>query len=278
VRGEKSLPSNSQMTSTMAQVTGFPQQDRIRVLAADNTSMNTQLLVEALARDEQIDMAGSPSKASEILAWTKKERPDVALVSSRQGDDSASGFALCREICAISPNTRVVMLLDSSERVAVIEAFRAGARGVFSRTESLKSLAKCILCVHKGQVWASSEELHYLLEAVSEPMPMRFATVGGKPLLSARELDVVRCVAEGLSNREIAQRLTLREHTVKNYLFRIFDKLGVSSRVEVVLYALSGGTPASRSTLGTNATASKKVAATAPVVANNPASLRALRP
>jgi DNA-binding CsgD family transcriptional regulator len=102
--------------------------------------------------------------------------------------------------------------------------------------------------------------------------------VGGKPLLSARELDVVRCVAEGLSNREIAQRLTLREHTVKNYLFRIFDKLGVSSRVEVVLYALSGGTPTSRSTLGTNATASKKVAATAPVVANNPASLRALRP
>ena len=56
-------------------------------------------------------------------------------------------------------------------------------------------------------------------------------------LLSSREIDVVRCVVEGLSNREIAQRLTLTEHTVKNYLFRIFDKLGVSSRVEVVLYA-----------------------------------------
>jgi DNA-binding NarL/FixJ family response regulator len=131
--------------------------------------------------------------------------------------------------------------------------------------------------VHKGQVWASSEELHYLLEAVTEPMPMRFATVAGKPLLSARELDVVRCVAEGLSNREIAQRLTLREHTVKNYLFRIFDKLGVSSRVEVVLYALSGGTPASRTALATSAP-TKKVAATAPVVTSNPASLRALRP
>jgi DNA-binding CsgD family transcriptional regulator len=67
---------------------------------------------------------------------------------------------------------------------------------------------------------------------------MKFVNASGDSLLSAREVDVVRCVAEGLSNREIAQRLTLREHTVKNYLFRIFDKLGVSSRVEVVLYAL----------------------------------------
>jgi len=67
---------------------------------------------------------------------------------------------------------------------------------------------------------------------------MSFLSANGDALLSARELDVVRCVAEGLSNREIAQRLSLREHTVKNYLFRIFDKLGVSSRVEVVLYAL----------------------------------------
>src|SRR5439155_4246730 len=104
----------------------------------------------------------------------------------------------------------------------------------------LKLLGKCILCVHQGQVWASSDELLYLLAAVAQPVPMRFTSVTGNSLLSARELDVVRCVAEGLSNREIASRLTLREHTVKNYLFRIFDKLGVSSRVEVVLYALSG--------------------------------------
>ena len=269
---------NSPKASTMAQLTSLPQQDRIRVLAADNTSMNTQLLVEALTRDEQIDMAGSPAKAADILTWTKKERPDVALVSSRQGDDIASGFALCREICASSPNTRVVMLLDSSERTGVVDAFRSGARGVFCRTESLKLLAKCIVCVHQGQVWASSEELHYLLEAVTEPVPLRFATVGGKALLSAREVDVVRCVAEGLSNREIAQRLTLREHTVKNYLFRIFDKLGVSSRVEVVLYALSGGNSPHRTGPTSHTGAGKKDAAHAPVMASNSASLRMLRP
>jgi two-component system nitrate/nitrite response regulator NarL len=224
----------------MAQLTSFPQQDSIRVLAADNTSMNTQLLVEALARAGEFTMAGCASKPAEIPALVQKERPHIALISSRQGDNGAAGFELCRQICSSSPATRVIMLLDSSERSPVIEAFRSGARGVFCRTEPLKLLAKCILCVHGGQVWASSDELHYLLQAIAEPVPLRFHTVGGKALLSTRELDVVQCVAEGLTNREIAQRLTLREHTVKNYLFRIFDKLGVSSRVEVVLYALGG--------------------------------------
>lgn len=222
-------------------LTSFPQHNPIRVLAADSTSMNTQLLVEALARDGQFSMAGAASKPAEILAWVRREHPHVALISVRQGDNSTAGFDLCRDICSGSPTTRVIMLLDSSERTPVVEAFRAGARGVFFRTESLKLLAKCILCVHGGQVWASSGDLHYLLEAVAEPVAMRFCGAGGKALLSARELDVVRCVAEGLTNREIAQRLTLREHTVKNYLFRIFDKLGVSSRVEVVLCALGSG-------------------------------------
>jgi len=253
----------------MAPLTPFLQQNTIRVLAADSTSMNTQMLVEALARDGQFTMTGSPSKPVEILAQTRREHPHIALISARQGDNGTAGFELCRDICSGSPATRVIMLLDSSERTTVIEAFRSGARGVFFRTESLKSLAKCILCVYGGQVWASSGELHYLLEAIAEPVPMRFCGVSGNALLSARELDVVRCVAEGLSNREIAHRLTLREHTVKNYLFRIFDKLGVSSRVEVVLYALSGnGVPRQPSSVRADTVARPQLRPTlAPVVA-----------
>lgn len=222
----------------MAQLTSFPLQDRIRVFAADNTSMNTQLLLEALARDGQFHMASPALRETEVPAAVKRERAQVALISARQGNDSRAGFVISREIRSSSPATRIIMLLDSSDRTQVIEAFRSGARGVFCRTESIKLLAKSIKCVHEGQIWANSNELHFLLEAMSEPVAMSFVSANGKALLSARELDVVRCVAEGLSNREIAQRLSLREHTVKNYLFRIFDKLGVSSRVEVVLYAL----------------------------------------
>jgi len=258
----------------MAQLTSFPQQDRIRVLAADNTSMNTQLLVETLGRDGQFNVASPASKESEILAVLKRERSQVALISARQGADSRGGFGLSREICATSPSTRVIMLLDSSERTPVVEAFRAGARGVFCRTESLKLLAKSIRCVHDGQIWANSNELQFLLESMAEPVPMKFLSASGDALLSAREVDVVRCVAEGLSNREIAQRLTLREHTVKNYLFRIFDKLGVSSRVEVVLYALGNYGAAAKPD---PAPSSNKKETPAPLVARPDSPVRAIR-
>ena len=230
----------------MAHLTALPNQDRLRILAADSTSMSTQLLVEALARDSQFQMIESPTSTAAILPLLKREKPQVAVISAKLVEGGYGAFELIREIRAQLPGTRVVVLLDSSERGAVVEAFRAGAHGVFCRTEPFRLLAKCIQCVHLGQVWASSSELHFLLEALAQPTFANFRTEGGS-LLSAREIDVVRFVAEGLTNREIALRLKLTEHTVKNYLFRIFDKLGVSSRVEVVLYAL-GSNAAQRHT------------------------------
>jgi DNA-binding NarL/FixJ family response regulator len=213
----------------------------IRVLAADSTRMNSQLLASALERDKRFQVLDSVSDVRGFVATIAKERPTVAVISAEIDGDPRKGFEISREVHALNPATRIVMLLDSSERTQVVEAFRAGARGVFSRSESLRSLAKCIYCVSQGQVWANSKELRYLLEALGEALPLRVIDARGAELLSRREQEVVRCVAEGLSNREIAQRLGLTEHTVKNYLFRIFDKLGVSKRVEVVLYAYSLG-------------------------------------
>lgn len=222
----------------MAQfATPMPQTaDRIRVLAADSTHMSSQLLAQALAQNTQFQVTGIEPKAASILAAVADEKPNVVLMSSVL-DESSTGFDLIRRVCSTRPETRVVMLMDTSKRSAVVEAFRSGAHGVFSRTESPKLLAKCICSVHQGQVWANSAELRFLLEALCESEPASAIEAGKEAILSKREQDVVRCVAEGLSNREIASRLGLTEHTVKNYLFRIFDKLGVSSRVEVVLYA-----------------------------------------
>jgi len=224
----------------MSHLTAFPRRDRLRVLAVDSISMSTQLLVEALARDAQFQMIESPSNAADILDLTKREKPHVAVISAKLGEDRAGGLNLLRELRTQTPSPRAITLLDSSERSAVVAAFRAGAQGIFCRTEPFSLLSKCIQCVGAGQVWASGSELQFLLDALTQPALDRFSGKGQSPL-SAREIDVVRCLTEGLSNREIAQRLKLTEHTVKNYLFRIFDKLGVSSRVEVVLYALSGG-------------------------------------
>src|SRR5260370_33198791 len=100
----------------MAPLTPFPPQNTIRVLAADSTSMNTQMLVEALAREGQFAMAGSPVKPAEILSQTRRDHPHIALISARQGDNGTTGFALCRGICSRSPATRGIMLFDSSER------------------------------------------------------------------------------------------------------------------------------------------------------------------
>src|ERR1700683_2117845 len=217
--------------------------EKIRVLAADSTRMSSQLLAEAWAQDRQFEVTGIEPKGSSILEAVAHKKPHVLLVSSALEESPTLGFDLTRQVCASYPDTRVVLLMDTSNRSAVVEAFRCGAQGVFSRTESSKTLARCITNVHQGQVWASSAELCYLIEAFRESAPVRLMDARLEAILSKREQDVVRCVAEGLSNREIARRLKLTEHTVKNYLFRIFDKLGVSRRVEVVLYALNGTSP-----------------------------------
>lgn len=226
----------------MAHAIALPEvSEVIRVLAADATRMNSQLLAAALERDKRFEVLDPVPDARGIIAAVAKQKPAVVVISAELDDDKRKGFEIARELRALHAETRVVMLLDSSERSQVVEAFRAGARGVFCRSESLMSLARCIHCVAEGQIWANSRELRYLLEALGDALPLRVMDTRGAGLLSRREVEVVRCVAEGLSNREIAQRLGLTEHTVKNYLFRIFDKLGVSKRVEVVLYAYSLG-------------------------------------
>jgi DNA-binding NarL/FixJ family response regulator len=98
-----------------------------------------------------------------------------------------------------------------------------------------------IQSVHRGQVWANSEQLQYLIEGITQVPSLRMVNAMGIKLLTPREEQVVALVAGGLSNREVAHELSLSEHTIKKYLFRIFDKLGISSRVELVLYAVSHG-------------------------------------
>ena len=211
--------------------------EALRVLAADSTAMSTQLLVDALGRSGKFEMIECPSDTRALLPLIKKEKPSVAVISAQLEDPKVPISEVIRNIRAETPDTRVILLLDFSEPTAIIGAFRAGAQGVFCRTEPFHLLAKCIQCVARGEVWASRSELQAVLEALAQPALPSSLTLG-TGLLSARETDVVRCVAEGLTNREIAQRLKLTEHTVKNYLSRIFDKLGVSSRVEVLLYAV----------------------------------------
>ena len=165
---------------------------------------------------------------------------DVALITATLADGPLSGFGVLRQICECAPRVKSVILFDSPERHVVVDSFRAGAKGVFCLSQSsFKLLCRCVEQVHAGQIWGNCAELSEVIEAFSQLAPMRVVNADGMRLLTKREEEVVRLVAEGMQNREIAKELNLSEHTIKNYLFHIFDKLGVSSRVELVLYAVS---------------------------------------
>lgn len=213
----------------------------VRVLVADDTRLHTQLLADALRRDGALEVISSDSE--EITARADLRSVDVLLLSSEL-NGPAGGFAVLRELHTSHPHARAVMLLDSSKPELILEAFRAGARGVLSRQDSIEVLNKCVRKVHQGQVWANSQQMELVVEALASSHSPSAVNAQGVEQLSRREMEVVRSVAQGLTNREIAKHLKLSEHTVKNYLFRIYDKLGVSSRVELLFLTLSRSAPA----------------------------------
>ncbi|MFY9855689.1 MAG: response regulator transcription factor [Terracidiphilus sp.] len=212
----------------------------VSVLVASPHVMACELMMEALNRHEHMHVVASATTAQETLEAVRSADLDVALICATLANGPLSGFEVLRQLRECAPDVRLVILLESSDRHLLVDAFRAGVRGVFSLSQSsFKLLCRCVEQVHAGQIWASRHELVEVMEAFSQPPQMPVVNANGVRLLTKREEDVVRLLAEGLQNRDIANKLKLSEHTIKNYLFRIFDKLGVSSRVELVLYAMS---------------------------------------
>lgn len=211
----------------------------IRVLVADNSVINTELLAQAIQKDRHIRVVDVCTSRAEVLQAALRSKPDILLISESLGNRQGGGLEVISELRIGRPDLKPIVLLDCSTPQNVTQAFRAGAKGVFSRNQPVKALCKCIAMVSERQIWATSAELNFLLEALAKVPYLRAPETEAITLLSERERDVVRCLAEGLSNREIGSRLTISQHTVKNYMFRIFEKLGVSSRLELLFFVLS---------------------------------------
>lgn len=203
----------------------------------DTVAMSCRLLADELHRREHYPVAASasPKKVFRLLAAGGFH---IVLVGISSSENSLERIRLLRQIRSLHPEVSTIVLLDGLERSLVVEAFRSGARGVFCRTDSFETLCKCIRRVHEGQVWAGSAELRFLVEALVDDGRPADSSPAGARTLSQREQQITRLVAEGCSNRQISQQLQLSEHTIKNYLFRVFEKLGVATRVELTLYAL----------------------------------------
>ncbi len=208
----------------------------IRVLVADSNHMQSQLLTSALRRRPEFHVNSCELTHNAVLASVGSNPIDLALMNP--GRD----LSVVRSLHLAHPHIRKILLVEISDPNIVANAFRAGARGLFCFTESpFRLLCRCIHCVHEGQLWISNEQLEYLVEGLSQVPSLRVLNSSGFKLLTAREEQVVALVADGLTNRHVARELGLTENTVKKYLFRIFDKVGVSSRVELVLYAVTRG-------------------------------------
>lgn len=209
------------------------------VFVADRTAMGCELLASALERQSQFRVLGWEREFAAAMSAVARLRPQVAVVALDLQDGPASGVSLISALHMGQPDTRAVLLLEATDRNTVIHAFRAGARGVLSRADGVAALRRCVLSVSGGQVWANTNDLNYLLESIMQPTAGPALSENCCKLLTRREREVVQLVADGLSNREIALHMKLSQHTVKNYLFQVFDKIGVSNRVELVLSALS---------------------------------------
>jgi DNA-binding NarL/FixJ family response regulator len=204
-----------------------------RVIVYDTSSLQSELLatgLESLTLGFEIKRARNLESLIDLLSIDPKR---VVVIS----DTSMSGgaFSLARHLRARFQGLSFVFLLQEGRYDRVIEAFRTGARGIVYSNESLSELANCISHVSRGEVWVRGVDLGVVIDGLLKPAT-RVSEVTGRTLLSPREDEISRLVAEGMSNREVARALKISESTVKNSLFHVFEKLGISNRVELARY------------------------------------------
>lgn len=221
------------LSRSVVRITQKSPASRYSVLIVDRDPMSGDLLANALVHEK--GCAATTIASSELLSYLSKDTIDLVVIGAEARSDLGNGFDLATMVDRSYPQIGIVMLLNVTNQETVIKAFRSGARGVFSRHQSMPEFFDCIEHVRKGCIWAGRQETNSLIDAFKS-IPTFNLVSDDAPVLTTRELQVVHCAARGKTNRAIANELNLSEHTVKNYLFRAFEKLGVSSRGELLFY------------------------------------------
>jgi two-component system nitrate/nitrite response regulator NarL len=206
----------------------------IRVLIADDHLIFREGLRKLLDSDNEIIIVGEASNGNDCIKMLSKLVPDILLLDLRMPDKD--GLTVLKEVNFEQLPTRVVVLTAAEDDRDVIHAIRLGARGVVLKQSASDLLVKSIHKIHSGEIWLDNNITAEVVKAFAK------SSDGGirrdKRLLSDRETQVIQLVTQGYRNKEMGEKLFISEQTVKNHLHNIFDKLGVSDRLELALYSI----------------------------------------
>jgi DNA-binding NarL/FixJ family response regulator len=211
----------------------------IRVLIVDDHALFRRGLEMVLEEEDDIELVGQASDGAEARERASESLPDVVLMDIRM--PKSTGIDACRAMKEAAPSTKIVMLTISDEEEDLFEAIRAGASGYLLKDIPLDEVAEAVRSVHGGQSLISP--------AMAGKLLTEFATLARRPdeervqqvpppKLTDREMEVLKLVAKGMNNRDIARELFISENTVKNHVRNILEKLQIHSRMEAVMIAL----------------------------------------
>jgi len=228
------IPANGFAAGGLAAPRG---REAIRVLVVDDHVLYRRGLELVLGQEPDIDIVGEASDGSEAIRRTEELLPDVVLMDVRM--PKHSGIEACTAIKEIVPSTKIVMLTISDEESDLYEAVRAGANGYLLKDVPGEQIADGLRAVYAGQSLISPSMASKLLSEFAvmikkhEERPALLV-----PRLTERELEVLKLVARGMANKDIAKALFISENTVKNHVRNILEKLQLHSRMEAAMYAV----------------------------------------
>ncbi len=208
----------------------------IRALIADDDPIVREVLRTLFKREPKIEIVAEAMDGAEAVRLTKELKPDVLLLDLLM--PVLPGMDTLRELGSGAPATKIIVLCASIDERQIVQALQLGARGILLK-ESLENLRTCIRAVVDGYFWVDNRRLSSTREIIRELLSC--ATIAGPEQtynLTPRELEIISLVTLGNTNREIGEALAISEETVKRHLANIFDKVGMSSRVELAMFAV----------------------------------------
>jgi two-component system nitrate/nitrite response regulator NarL len=210
----------------------------IRIVVADDHPVVLFGVKNMLLSEPGCDVVGEARDGDEAITQVLEHEPDILLLDLAM--PRLPGLEAMRAIMAKSPRVKIVLLTSTISTQQVIEALQIGARGIILKDSVAGDLSQALRAVLGGDYWIGGERVANLLKALQELQAQAAAVPERKTYgLTPRELEVVTCIVEGCSNRDIAGQFSISEETVKRHLSNVFDKTGVSTRLELALFAIA---------------------------------------